>query len=309
MEEPEPNSSSRPRRRKNLTNEERQRIYEFLLERSVEKRIRHGLLTKTATMFNTCTRTIKRLWNRAQMQLANGNTIDLSSKRVGKVGRKHVHLSPNKIMQVPLSRRSTVRSLAKAINVPKTTVHRRKQEGFIRPHSNAVKPQLTEENKRASPDLNVLDLGFFRSIQDLQHEKAPTTIKELQTTVQQSFDEYPSEKLNKVFLTHQMCMKEIMRANGDNDYKLPHMGKDRLAREEPDLCRLILPVKESRGAFYGGIGGVQFLKRLVAALFVIGWNIISTTIILLVIKLFIPLRMPDEELNIGDDAANMQQLL
>ncbi|KAL1804627.1 hypothetical protein DCAR_0830420 [Daucus carota subsp. sativus] len=76
---------------------------------------------------------------------------------------------------------------------------------------------------------------------------------------------------------------------------------------EPDLCRLTLPVTDSRGAFYGGKGGVQFLKQLVAALFVIGWNIISTTIILLVIKVFIPLRMPDEELNIGDDAAHGEE--
>lgn len=30
-----------------------------------------------------------------------------------------------------------------------------------------------------SPDLNVLDLGFFRAIQTLQHEQAPKTIDEL----------------------------------------------------------------------------------------------------------------------------------
>ncbi|PWA54672.1 ammonium transporter 2 [Artemisia annua] len=40
----------------------------------------------------------------------------------------------------------------------------------------------------------------------------------------------------------------------------------------------------------------------IAALFVIGWNLVSTTIILLVIKIFLPLRMPDHELMIGDDA-------
>lgn len=76
---------------------------------------------------------------------------------------------------------------------------------------------------------------------------------------------------------------------------------------EPALCRLVLPVTDSRGAFYGGKGGVQFLKQLVAALFVIGWNIISTTIILLSIKLFIPLRMTEEELMIGDDAAHGEE--
>ncbi|OMO85002.1 Ammonium transporter [Corchorus capsularis] len=75
---------------------------------------------------------------------------------------------------------------------------------------------------------------------------------------------------------------------------------------EPELCRLILPI-DTRGAFYGGNGGKQFLKQIVAALFVIGWNVVSTTIILLVIRLFIPLRMPDDQLEIGDDAVHGEE--
>lgn len=76
---------------------------------------------------------------------------------------------------------------------------------------------------------------------------------------------------------------------------------------EPELCRLILPRSDSRGAFYGGTGGVQFLKQMAAATFVIGWNIVSTTIILLFIRLFIPLRMPDNQLMIGDDAVHGEE--
>lgn len=76
---------------------------------------------------------------------------------------------------------------------------------------------------------------------------------------------------------------------------------------EPVLCSLFLPVTNSKGAFYRGPGGVQFLKQLVGAGFIIGWNIVATTIILLVIKLVIPLRMPDEELLIGDDAVHGEE--
>lgn len=75
---------------------------------------------------------------------------------------------------------------------------------------------------------------------------------------------------------------------------------------EPALCRLILPIN-TRGAFYGGNGGVQFMKQVVAALFIIGWNVVSTTIILLAIRLFIPLRMPEEQLLIGDDAVHGEE--
>lgn len=76
---------------------------------------------------------------------------------------------------------------------------------------------------------------------------------------------------------------------------------------EPALCRLILPVTNTRGAFYGGSGGVQFLKQMVAALFVIGWNLVSTTLILLAIQLFIPLRIPVDQLEIGDDAVHGEE--
>uniref|UniRef100_A0A7N0VAZ3 Ammonium transporter AmtB-like domain-containing protein n=1 Tax=Kalanchoe fedtschenkoi TaxID=63787 RepID=A0A7N0VAZ3_KALFE len=76
---------------------------------------------------------------------------------------------------------------------------------------------------------------------------------------------------------------------------------------EPVLCRIVLPEPNSRGAFYGGTGGVQFLKQIVAALFVIGWNIVSTTLILLFIRLFIPLRMSEDQLAIGDDAVHGEE--
>ncbi|KAJ4979994.1 hypothetical protein NE237_010774 [Protea cynaroides] len=76
---------------------------------------------------------------------------------------------------------------------------------------------------------------------------------------------------------------------------------------EPVLSNLVLPKTGSRGAFYGKQGGMQLIKQVVAALFVIGWNIVSTTVILLAIQLFIPLRMSEEQLTIGDDAVHGEE--
>ncbi|MCO5604548.1 hypothetical protein L7F22_058715 [Adiantum nelumboides] len=73
---------------------------------------------------------------------------------------------------------------------------------------------------------------------------------------------------------------------------------------EPKLCSLFLVVTNSNGAVYGGNGGIQVGKQLVGSLFVIGWNIVVTSIICVVVKLFVPLRMPDEQLLIGDDAVH-----
>ena len=42
--------------------------------------------------------------------------------------------------------------------------------------------------------------------------------------------------------------------------------------------------------------------QLVGIFFVVGWNAIWTTILMLLLKLIVPLRMSDEQLIIGDDA-------
>lgn len=76
---------------------------------------------------------------------------------------------------------------------------------------------------------------------------------------------------------------------------------------EPELCNLFLPILNSRGGVYGGSGGKQILKQIVGGLFIIGWNIVVTTIICLVINLVIPLRMSDEDLMIGDDAVHGEE--
>lgn len=76
---------------------------------------------------------------------------------------------------------------------------------------------------------------------------------------------------------------------------------------EPTLCSLFLPVTNSRGGVYGGSGGVQIGKQIAGGLFVIVWNLVVTSIICLVIRLVMPLRMSDEELVIGDDAVHGEE--
>jgi hypothetical protein len=81
-----------------------------------------------------------------------------------------------------------------------------------------------------SPDMNVLDLGFFNAIQSLQHQSAPKNIDKLIHVVDKAFEALESKKLNNVFLTLQQCMIATMKAGGNNEYKIPHMGKQSLQR-------------------------------------------------------------------------------
>ena len=82
-----------------------------------------------------------------------------------------------------------------------------------------------------SPDMNVLDLGFFRGIQSLQHQQAPNNINELIEALVDSFNAMGHNKLKNMFLSLQQCLIEVMKCGGGNNYKLPHMCKEQLARQ------------------------------------------------------------------------------
>ena len=48
--------------------------------------------------------------------------------------------------------------------------------------------------------------------------------------------------LEKVFLSLQFCMVEILKCKGNNEYKLPHMGKDKFFKQHKKLPEsLVIP--------------------------------------------------------------------
>jgi hypothetical protein len=79
-----------------------------------------------------------------------------------------------------------------------------------------------------SPDMNVLDLGFFTSLQSLTQRQVCRNMDELIQNVEKEYEEYNPSTLRRVFLTLQSCMIEVMKVNGGNRYKVPHMNKARL---------------------------------------------------------------------------------
>ncbi|XP_062201321.1 uncharacterized protein LOC133903865 [Phragmites australis] len=81
-----------------------------------------------------------------------------------------------------------------------------------------------------SPDVNILDLGFFAALQALFHKSSPCGVEDIVAKVLQAFDEYPVESSNRIFLTHQSCMREILRLKGGQHYKVPHLRKQFLER-------------------------------------------------------------------------------
>jgi hypothetical protein len=82
-----------------------------------------------------------------------------------------------------------------------------------------------------SPDLNILDLGFFAAIQLIQQKFVSRTIDELVNAVVDSFEAYLTIFSNLIFISLQARMVEIMKIKGCNNYKIPHIKKATLERE------------------------------------------------------------------------------
>ena len=100
-----------------------------------------------------------------------------------------------------------------------------------------------------SPDLNILDLGFFAALQSTCLG-APVNERELIELVQQKYEAYPAKKINFVWLSHMQIMNCILQRRGDNDYKLPHMNKEKLWRMR-QLPEVIEVDREARIACRG----------------------------------------------------------
>ncbi|CAN0366189.1 unnamed protein product [Discosporangium mesarthrocarpum] len=81
-----------------------------------------------------------------------------------------------------------------------------------------------------SPDLNVNDLGFFHSIQQLKEDAGVSSPEDLVEATMEAFDVYPRETLKRVWQSLFAVLGEVLGSKGDNSYKLPHLGKDNLDR-------------------------------------------------------------------------------
>jgi hypothetical protein len=100
-----------------------------------------------------------------------------------------------------------------------------------------------------SPDCNNLDLAFFRAIQSLQYQKCPRNIDEVIAHIQESFAELPLDVCCKDWTTAQIVTNQILLHNGNNDYKLPHIGKLKIEKAVGPDISMRLPC---RALIYGG---------------------------------------------------------
>ena len=134
------------------------------------------------------------------------------------------------------------------------------QQDNARPHVSSDDPYVEAELSKDgrvielvsqppnSPDMNVLDLGFFRAIQSLQHQVHQKGTNDLISATISAFQDLHWQKLTNIFLTWQGCMIECMKCGGGNRYKIPHMAKAVLLRHDVLPTSLSCPEEVCLGA-------------------------------------------------------------
>jgi len=141
-----------------FTEDEQKSIILALLERgSMENgkfRLARGTLFAVAKKFACYHGTISCIWKRAQASREDPNiqAYQATPQKKGRYGRRQIYdreEMAEALKALSIWKRHTLRSIAKQLGISKTTLLHMKNESekYILPHSNKVKPYLTEENK------------------------------------------------------------------------------------------------------------------------------------------------------------------
>jgi hypothetical protein len=111
------NISHPSRKCRNLTEAERHAIYEALVQRSTHGRLQRNTTTRVAELLQVSRYQVQRVWRRVKECHAERRPVDVSSRKAKNCGRKRIQADLSEVLNVPLRRRTTIRSLAEAIGV------------------------------------------------------------------------------------------------------------------------------------------------------------------------------------------------
>ncbi|XP_074300538.1 uncharacterized protein LOC141631814 [Silene latifolia] len=179
----------------NLTDDERHRIVCILFEKSRDYKHAKGTFKLLATQFQVDRRTIFEIWRKAKEQRQNGQPLAVNSKMVGKKGRQKMAVLIEQIKATSMGNRSTMLKLSKSIGVAKITIQTWIKEGEIVPHTSAIKPQLTADNKYLRLNFAISKLYFDRLLNALKFK----TMDNIVHVDEKWFD--MTQKSSRVYLT------------------------------------------------------------------------------------------------------------
>uniref|UniRef100_A0A8R7QIK3 DUF7769 domain-containing protein n=1 Tax=Triticum urartu TaxID=4572 RepID=A0A8R7QIK3_TRIUA len=123
---------------KNLTDLQRTGIYEELLARSVNRKLKKTTTREVANMFHVSVHKVRRVWRRVKECLQQGVPVDVRSRKPKNCGRKRIVVDLSIVAEISRSQRRTIRSLTRALGVKKTTLYRMFTDGLLDRHSSSL---------------------------------------------------------------------------------------------------------------------------------------------------------------------------
>ena len=188
---------------KNLTDLQRTGIYEELLARSVNRKLKKTTTREVANMFHVSVHKVRRVWRRVKECLRQGIPVDVRSRKPKNCGRKRIVVDLSMVPEIHCSQRRTIHSLTRALGVKKSTLHRMFTDGLLDRHSSSLKPYLKEANKKAR-------LQFCLSMFDQQSLQNRPTFRDMRNIIH--IDE-------KWFNTTQKTMKFYKLPSEENPHR------------------------------------------------------------------------------------------
>ncbi|XP_058783982.1 uncharacterized protein LOC131658736 [Vicia villosa] len=126
-----------------LDNRQHDNIFLVLINSSSEGKIKRGIVKQLASSYQISIDVIYRIWKRSK------ETGNVSHKKTKNCGRKRVELDIEKMRNLPLVKRSTIQSLAFALETSPRKIGEYLKQGVLHRHSSALKPHMTEDNMKA----------------------------------------------------------------------------------------------------------------------------------------------------------------
>ncbi|XP_057795167.1 uncharacterized protein LOC131011382 [Salvia miltiorrhiza] len=227
-----------------LNNDERNQVAQWLLQRSSNGKLQYGAKKEAATLFKLSLKTIYLIWKSATAQQALGRPIQLKSMKRGSTHKDKWAIDSEKVKKLSVLQRSSIRVMACNLGVSKSLVGVWVKDKKLRAHTNAIKPLLTPQNKisrlrwslRQLSDINVEGFIKFQTMFNTIHIDEKwfylTKSKDRYYLMPGELDPYRACKSNRYIpkIMFSCASARPIKAKGDNNYKIPHMNKERLER-------------------------------------------------------------------------------
>jgi hypothetical protein len=134
---------------KDLPCEDRKRVYQELLARSTNGKLKRGVTKAVVEQFGIHIRTVQRIWKRGKPLLDQGIAVVVASRKRGRVGRKPIPLDLEPLRNADLKDRTTVEDVCALLHISHKKLRKYLHQGLVKRHSNSIKPHLTDANKKA----------------------------------------------------------------------------------------------------------------------------------------------------------------